>query len=900
MFNRWLVCLLLCAPFACAQTNTPVTLSFELALSGDVATSGSGSVDPFGPAYISLSSTTYSILFYTGDSFDMHITSLGIDGNVSNATATLVNGTGIFAKATGSFSLTLTGETLAVGVILNGSGSISLPAGVAGPGGSGYPVSGPGGSGYPVSGPGGSGYPFEACLKGGPSASSSRKGGLSIATETCTVAQSGNTTTYTIYDLNDPNVATQVQILNNGNGTSAIENVQVITNQMVLSIMQNQANNSRPKASPASVRATLEIVIPRQNAATSYAASASSPDCVGAQACWIGVSASGQIAAGGRAAIPVSIDASALAPGIHQGRVVVVLPSSTLDYPVTAVVSRASPAMALSQTGVQFRAPSGSTTAQGQSIAISNQGSGLLPFSATVSTLNGGNWLSVSSASGTAPAHVTVQADPSALAPGVYSGRVDFASAGALNAPQSVAVLLTVESPTSAAPLVVPSSLNFVGSNPAPKTVQLFNPSTGTLNATVKLAFQQGSNWFTANPASGTVTAGEALAVEVTVNASGLAPGFYQGSVDILLAGRGADYLVPVTLLVPKTVSCTPTQLIPVFTNIEGGFSAQAGAAVPIQASVSDDCGSPVSSGFVAAYFPGSTDTEAVMTSNGDGQWTGTWMPHNLSGGAAAVGLVAASGALSGSSGISGTLVADSSVPMISPGAAVSAASLALGSPLAPGGFVSIFGSNLASGSNLAAGYPYPAKLGGTQVLLGGEPLALEYVGPGQINAVVPYDAPINSTQQLWVTQNGVESMPETVLIGAAQPSVFTQNQSGAGAGAVLVIQASGAEFLNTPSAPAGAGDVLAIYCTGLGAVAPPVPAGSAAPLSTLSYTVNPVTLTIGGVSAQVLFAGLAPGFAGLYQVNAIVPQGVTPGPAVPVIVSESGASSPAVTVAIH
>jgi uncharacterized protein (TIGR03437 family) len=277
-------------------------------------------------------------------------------------------------------------------------------------------------------------------------------------------------------------------------------------------------------------------------------------------------------------------------------------------------------------------------------------------------------------------------------------------------------------------------------------------------------------------------------------------------------------------------------------------------------------------------------------------------MPHNLAGGTATAGIIASSttAGVYGSAAVTGTISANASAPMISAGGVVSAASLAQGAPLAPGGLISIFGSNLASGANLAPGSPFPANLGGAQVLLGGEPLPLEYAGPGQINAVIPFNAAVNSTQQLIVTQNGASSMPETVLVGPAQPSVYTQNQSGTGAGAVMVKQASGAEFLNTPSAPAGAGDVLEIYCTGLGAVSPAVPAGSAAPAAALSNVVNPVTVTIAGVPAQVLFAGLAPGFAGLYQVNATVPAGVTAGMGVPLIVSESGAASPAVTVAIH
>lgn len=150
------------------------------------------------------------------------------------------------------------------------------------------------------------------------------------------------------------------------------------------------------------------------------------------------------------------------------------------------------------------------------------------------------------------------------------------------------------------------------------------------------------------------------------------------------------------------------------------------------------------------------------------------------------------------------------------------------------------------------------------------------------------------------VVENGASSLPETVLIAAAQPAVFTQFQSGTGAGVIVVAQSSGAQFLNTPLAPASAGDALVIYCSGLGAVDPPVAEGSAAPSSPLSTTSNPVSVTIGGQPAHVFFAGLAPGFAGLYQVNVIVPQGISSGSNIPVVLNVAGASSVPVTVAIR
>ena len=74
-------------------------------------------------------------------------------------------------------------------------------------------------------------------------------------------------------------------------------------------------------------------------------------------------------------------------------------------------------------------------------------------------------------------------------------------------------------------------------------------------------------------------------------------------------------------------------------------------------------------------------------------------------------------------------------------------------------------------------------------------------------------------------------------------------------------------------------------------------PAPSAEPLS---RTDNPVTVMIGGRPAAVSFSGLTPGYAGLYQINAVVPAGITPGDAVPVVISVAGQTSPPVTMAVR
>ena len=140
--------------------------------------------------------------------------------------------------------------------------------------------------------------------------------------------------------------------------------------------------------------------------------------------------------------------------------------------------------------------------------------------------------------------------------------------------------------------------------------------------------------------------------------------------------------------------------------------------------------------------------------------------------------------------------------------------------------------------------------------------------------------------------------MPQSLSVADAQPGIFTDNQQGSGQGKIfhadLVTEAN-------PAAPVSAGDTVVIYCSGLGAVSPGVDAGSPAPsVEPLARTVNTVTASIGGLNAHVVFAGLTPGFAGLYQVNVEVPAGVTPGDSVPVSLTVAGQSSPVVTMAVR
>lgn len=203
---------------------------------------------------------------------------------------------------------------------------------------------------------------------------------------------------------------------------------------------------------------------------------------------------------------------------------------------------------------------------------------------------------------------------------------------------------------------------------------------------------------------------------------------------------------------------------------------------------------------------------------------------------------------------------------------------------VAPGEFISLFGSGLASTTASATTLPLPtsAGLGKVQVTVNGVYAPLSYVSPTQINLLVPYETgPINNQAYatFQVINNGVASNEVTVFTNYSAPGVFTLTSNGGtfppGVGPAAVLHAD--YSLVTQSNAAVVGETLQVYVTGMGSVTPVVADGAAPSNTTLSTVDDDVAVFVDGQQATVAFAGLAPGFAGLYQINFVVPSGVTP-----------------------
>ena len=201
---------------------------------------------------------------------------------------------------------------------------------------------------------------------------------------------------------------------------------------------------------------------------------------------------------------------------------------------------------------------------------------------------------------------------------------------------------------------------------------------------------------------------------------------------------------------------------------------------------------------------------------------------------------------------------------------------------VAPGAFISIYGTNLAASTLSATPPNYPTALGDVQVAVNGTAIAIQYISPGQLNVIWPNVAP-GITKLTVVTGSG--SFTTNVIVQPAVPSVFTLG--GMTAAAINAISGT----VVSPTAPLRAGvDFVALFLTGL---------GPTTRTNDLDYAEIQPAVTIGGQACNINYAGRAPGYPGLDQINCSVPAGLS-GAAVPVIVTSNGRTANTVTLNIQ
>jgi trimeric autotransporter adhesin len=350
------------------------------------------------------------------------------------------------------------------------------------------------------------------------------------------------------------------------------------------------------------------------------------------------------------------------------------------------------------------------------------------------------------------------------------------------------------------------------------------------------------------------------------------------------------------TALTTKFVSATQLTA-----SVSAGLIASAGAAT-ITVTAGGVSSSPLTLPInpppaIAALSPGTvvgTGAAFTLTVSGTGflagaivQWNGTPLattfvnsgeltaavPANLAVGALTASIVALNpgGAPSAAARLSITVAQ----PAVAQGGVVPLYSST--SVIQPGSWISIYGTGLGNGTYTWTGN-YPTSLGGTTVKIDNKPAYLWMVSPTQINLQAPDDTATGTVNVVVTTPNG--STTSTVTLAPYGPSFSLLPASNYAAAVILTPDGSGAygggaydlagpvgqfTFSTRPAKP---GETVEFYGVGFGPTSPSVLAGKA--FTGSAPTTNPVTITIGGTNARVLFAGITA--SGVYQFNVVVP----------------------------
>lgn len=637
---------------------------------------------------------------------------------------------------------------------------------------------------------------------------------------------------------------------------------------------------------------------------------------------WLTLSpSSGQAMPATPVPLTVKADPAGLSPGTYTGQVTVAAGSESRRVPVILIISAQDQAILLSQTGLSFVGVSQGGVLPSQSFSVLNIGSGAMRWKVSTSP-PGATWLHVTPASGDTDAAgivptVQVTADASSLPKGTYYALIRVDAPGAANTPQVLTVVAKVQAPGSDPGAVVrPAELLFTaGAGESPSSQNLFVYNVAAAPKTLHASPDKLLN-VAVLPTDVTLDPNQPAQVVVQPFTKGLAAGVYNSVITLQFsdgrvlsanarvivsagANSGSGTLEQGHIADRSDVGapCTPSKLVLASNTLAESLAVPAGYPVGLEVNVKDDCGTALSSGSVTATFSNS-DPELQLQSLKNGLWNATWQTNSAGEGAVTITLRATDpqGKLQGSSVVNTALAATTEQPVFALQGIVSAAGGQPFIPVAPGSLISIHGKNLAGAATLPTSKPLPIQLGDSLVTMAGLALPLYSTSDGQINAQVPFEVEANTVSYLVVSHSNALSLPVGVNIAAAQPAVFTDTKVAPNQGVIIVLRGR-QQFEARPETPASAGDLIVVYCDGLGAVRPAIASGT---LGNGEPTANTPAVTIGGVPAAVKFSGLAPGFVGLYQINTVVPAGAPKGKAVPLTITIAGQTSPTVVMAIR
>ena len=192
----------------------------------------------------------------------------------------------------------------------------------------------------------------------------------------------------------------------------------------------------------------------------------------------------------------------------------------------------------------------------------------------------------------------------------------------------------------------------------------------------------------------------------------------------------------------------------------------------------------------------------------------------------------------------------------------------------APNTFISLYGTNLSYstaqiGPNDIRGGMLPTALAGAtvRVVINGILADMFYASPGQVNVLIPSSL-IAGPATVQLVNSGLAGPPVSITLGAAAPALFQQD-------AQVVIATHGNGPLVTRAAPAQKGEIVVLYATGLGATSPAAIPDQVATMAAPIVNLADFRVLLNGAAVNphlILYAGVTPGFAGLYQINLQLP----------------------------
>ena len=597
---------------------------------------------------------------------------------------------------------------------------------------------------------------------------------------------------------------------------------------------------------------------------------------VSADVPWLSVTpASGTASPSGDAILVAALDGSRrLAPGAYAGNIEIDSANGTARIPVSLLISRR-PKMILSSTGILLQARQGNGVSGPTPESFTVSSSNGSPIAFTTQQIGGEGWLQV--LNNAPPGTVQFTAASAGLQKGAYYALIGVTSPDVFNSPQDFVVVLNVTD-VSGAPVPDPAPSGLLFTSSGNQNVTVYTSSDQPAPYQVAVSTENGSGWLSASPVTGTVSTTAPAQLTIAVNGVNLTPGIYTGDVHISISNL-AVRTVNVTFIVPRSASasaaiaaraittqssCTPAKLVVIPTSLAGNFSTPAAWPRTVAVQLADDCGNSVTSGRVVAEFSnGDPPLSLNLSGNNAAVYSATWTPSHgatqltVTAQATALGLQPASAQILGA-------VSDTAAPILANNGVLHNLYPQPGAPLAPATIVQIFGSAMAATTG-GTTIPLPNLWNGTSVLIGGELAPLYYVSSGQINAQLPVDLVPGQQYQVLVSANNAYTTPVAINIAPVTPGIARLAN-----GQVI---AQHADFsLVTEAAPAKPGEYLVAYLAGMGLTDTPVGTGAQAPSSPLAAVNASASVAIDGEAAPVLFAGLTPGFIGLYQINFQVP----------------------------